>query len=436
MPQKKPKRARVNYASQFLYSCFDATGYHFANHASDDDDIHRNKHWNDLDGGNQIRQLHRVQGINHSFTTNFIDINEYGHSARRDRTFLETPNVTLDFEYYLADGYNEQTVGFITDGKNPTFRKHIVPENRLYGQNFFIIQIPDGHDVIQANLDDFHEEDVQTIGIGNAHLSQYAVTAEVGSLPRARLSYEASNVRSYKGFKNLPIPSYNFNGDSCFFSDVKFSIPNTYESFLYETLPNQIEDIHFEPGSIGVRPGDIKVSLDNAGHLSQQVKGINDYSDGAAHIQGFTINVALGSIKLNRIGTELEFTKSYNFPMTVNVQVRAIMSELKNSKGLEELFDAPKHNLVLMIEDSKSVCDCDGTLKQENMKMAYYIKGAILESEGFSSSIGDNKVVDLNFSTQLGGPSDLDNGLFIYGSSFLPDKPRVVAWGRPLFDIF
>tara|TARA_Y100000356_G_scaffold64546_1_gene52817 strand:- start:948 stop:1154 length:207 start_codon:yes stop_codon:yes gene_type:complete len=68
--------------------------------------------------------------------------------------------------------------------------------------------------------------------------------------------------------------------------------------------------------------------------------------------------------------------------------------------------------------------------------MAYYIKGAVLDSEGFSSAIGDNKVVDLNFHTQIGGPEDRDNGLFIYGASFIADRPRLVSWGDPLVKIF
>jgi hypothetical protein len=434
MPRKFPSRNKVNYASQLLYSCFDATGYHFANHSTDDQNIHRNKHWNEIDGGNQVRQLHRIQAINHSFSTDFIDINEYGSLARIEKTFLETPNVTLDFEYYLADAYNEQVVGFITDGEHQTLRKHVMPEDRLYGQNFFVIQIPDGHDVIRSNLDDFNEEDIGVIGIGNAFLSQYAVTAEVGSAPRARLSYEASNIRSYKGFKNLPVPSYNFGKSGhCFDSENKFSIPNTYESFLYETLPNQIEDIHFDQGSIGVGPGDLRISLDNAGYISKNLKDFNDYSDGAAHIQGFTINLPIGSTKLSRIGTHLEYTRSYNFPARVDVQIRALMGDIRESKGLHELGKTKKHNLVLIIQDPRSLCNCGGVLQQEYMKMAFYIKGAVLESEGFSSSIGDNKVVDLNFSAQLGGPEESENGLFIYGSSFFPDRPRVVAWGNPLF---
>ena len=42
-------------------------------------------------------------------------------------------------------------------------------------------------------------------------------------------------------------------------------------------------------------------------------------------------------------------------------------------------------------------------------------KRAVLDSESFSSAIGDNKSVDLTFSTQIGGPEEAGVGVFIKG---------------------
>ena len=112
------------------------------------------------------------------------------------------------------------------------------------------------------------------------------------------------------------------------------------------------------------------------------------------------------------------------------------MGDLRESKGLCELFKTQKHNLVLIMQDPRSICNCDGVLQQDYMKMAFYIKGAVLDAESFSSSIGDNKVVDLSFSAQIGGPEESENGLFIYGSSYFPDRPRIVSWGQPLLSIY
>jgi len=42
-------------------------------------------------------------------------------------------------------------------------------------------------------------------------------------------------------------------------------------------------------------------------------------------------------------------------------------------------------------------------------------KKALLDSESFSSSIGDNKTVDLTFTTQIGGPEQGEIGVFFSG---------------------
>ena len=48
--------------------------------------------------------------------------------------------------------------------------------------------------------------------------------------------------------------------------------------------------------------------------------------------------------------------------------------------------------------------------------MAFYVRGAQLEGESFSSSIGDNKSVDITFTCQVGGPEDKTRGLMVAGS--------------------
>ena len=45
----------------------------------------------------------------------------------------------------------------------------------------------------------------------------------------------------------------------------------------------------------------------------------------------------------------------------------------------------------------------------------YTLKRAKLDSQEFSSDIGSNKSVTLNFSSQVGGPEDRANGLFFSG---------------------
>ena len=47
--------------------------------------------------------------------------------------------------------------------------------------------------------------------------------------------------------------------------------------------------------------------------------------------------------------------------------------------------------------------------------MKYIIKDAQIESESLSQSIGSNKTVDLTFTAQVGGPNDVNAGVFVSG---------------------
>ena len=421
------KRNRVDYGSEFLYASFDATGYHFNNQTKQDPDCSlRNVSHLDC-SGNLVRQLHRIQAINYGYSMNHTDVYEYGRQNRIKKIAVESPDVTIDFEYYLADGYNEQVMGFIIDGETQAFCKHIAFDGRV-GQNFFIGVAPEGHQVIKANL--MNQQDRRrTIGIGNAFLSQYAVTASVGAVPRARVSFEAFNMRSYHGTCNLPIPAIDPIQD-CATPDRNFSLPDTYESFVYEKLTG-IEEITLQEGAGGIRPGDIKIDLDNAGLMSQQLSGLSGYHNGGAHIQGFTFNASIGQTKIHRLGRNFEFARVPNFPSNIQIQVSALVSELKEDTFIwQELCKPQKHNLILKMEDCSAVFQCDHNVSQKTTNMAFYFKGATLDQENFTSSISDNKVVDLNFTVPIGGCGDEDDGFFIFGKSFFPDKPSILSWGN------
>ena len=45
------------------------------------------------------------------------------------------------------------------------------------------------------------------------------------------------------------------------------------------------------------------------------------------------------------------------------------------------------------------------------------MKNASMDSQNLSSSIGDNKTVDLTFSAQIGGPQDATAGIFMSGNA-------------------
>jgi hypothetical protein len=434
--KKRPRnRHRVIYQNQFIYTSWDAVSSHFNNGIKrDEDNQQRNIHWSQPNG-NLVRQLHRIQSVNYSFKNNSLDLNQFGFLGRYATAHASSPDVSFDFEYLLADGYNEQALGFITDGNTNALAKHLLHDTH-FGQNFFLVVGPDGSDIINANLLE-REDLIDIIGIGNAFLKQYSVTGEVGAVPKARLSYDAFNVRSYKHkISNLPLPSINPSQKN-YCTDYQFSIPDTYQSFAYPKV-KQFNDISFENSSRVIMPAGISLYLDDGALISKQYKKDFDFTHGAGHIQGFTINVPLPNIKIHRLGSHFQFNRAHVFPAILEGRFRAIVSELKES-NLSKLISCGEKplDLVITMQDCSSV-DFMGSnyqsLEQQDSQISFYIRGAKLQSEGFTSvtDATSSKMVEFSFTAPIASTEQCDIGLFMFGRSFFADRPKILAWGHPL----
>ena len=95
-------------------------------------------------------QLQRVQSANYSFNISRQDINQYGQLGRLDSLIMEAPSVSLDFSYFLGDGFNEQALGF---GESNDFSigfgsGHFTTSS---GKNFFIQTVLNFEDTLNFN---------------------------------------------------------------------------------------------------------------------------------------------------------------------------------------------------------------------------------------------------------------------------------------------
>ena len=68
-------------------------------------------------GATQPTQLKRVQSANYGFDIARTDVNQFGELASIDRVVLDTPTVSLDFSYLLANFTNEDSLGFYVNPK-------------------------------------------------------------------------------------------------------------------------------------------------------------------------------------------------------------------------------------------------------------------------------------------------------------------------------
>lgn len=347
--------------------------------------------------GTSARQLKRVQNANYSFTINRQDVNQFGQLARIDSVILESPTVSMDFSYYLTDSENERLLGMSTDGSLQSLSGIMTRAQNEYGNNFFILTVPEGRDAVKGDLASADLEKT-VISAGNVYVTDYSIEGSVGSFPTASVSLEALNIKSDVGVEFKDIPAID-STDGTKICDTCFSLPAAESG----------------DGISVLKPGDITIDLKDAGLLSKQISGdslgYGAEDAGSAHIQSFTISTPMGRTALQRLGSTYAFAKEIDFPVTCTLSVNALVSDLKEG-NLVDLMCGDSYDLKIKMQDPKCI-DCDPNTSAPSMIIDF--KGAVLDSESFSSAIGDNKTVDLTFSTQIGGPEDNTVGVFISG---------------------
>ena len=450
MAKKLPGRARVIYQSEALYvGTVDATGYHF----SDGTNGQATSAGATKTG---IQQLRRVQSANYSFSINRQDVNQFGQLARIDAVSIEPPTVTLDYSYYLTNGLNERLMGMNVSGDNTALASEIIDgvvcgeDINAGGKNYFILTTCEGHDAV-GNKDD--EDDKSVIALGNGFVSNYSIEAAVGSMPTASVTVDGLNLRSYTGTQDLQIPAVNTNFGTPI-NDIQFSLPPAVSGVLNDSSATSLADTD-EDGWSCLRPGDITLSLGTDGRAAEfellpgedprgdkgfgqtiggkeiatgaLAAGVNDdpkedYTvPGSAHIQSFSIDVPLSRTVLNRLGTPYGYSRVVDYPVNISVSVNAIMADLKEGNIADLLWNTEEHDLVFTMREPNQY----GT---GAVAMQYIVKGALLEGEAFSSSIGDNKSVDVTFTAQVGGPEDKARGLYILGSRNAQAPENLPGW--------
>jgi hypothetical protein len=359
----------------------------------------------------KINQLHRVQSANYGFTINRQDVNQFGQLARIDQISIEAPTVNLDFSYYLTTGNNETVLGFSvgTGSNTPSFISGLIDASNtgnnigiVSGRNFHILTVPEGNDANASASGVYSAAAARTIGIGNGYITNYTVEAAVGGLPTVSVTAEGLNVNVVQGSSGAAavVPGIN--------------VENGASGTALFILPQPVTGV---VGASALRPGDITLLLTD-GVVTDLPTGINATDNTAAHVQNLSIEVPIGRTTLERLGSRFGFTKVIDFPVEITVNMSAIVADLKSSGSIASLLDADTTKTLAFsfkLPGTNSGAD----------RIVYEIRGAKLASENFTSTIGDNKSVDLTFTTQVGGPQDTTNGLFVFTNSgiYSPSTP-------------
>ena len=346
-------------------------------------------------------QLNRVQSANYSFTINRQDVNQFGDLARIDSLVLDPPTVSLDFSYYLTDGFNERSLGFFVQTTGIGMNRDTTSAANTSGNfasghltsssgvNFFIATSPDGEDLNKAAGAALDTNDT-VIGVGNCYVSDYSVELAVGSLPTVNVTVEGANMNSSNYTGMIPNPAVDQEAGT--------------KIGTFSLLPDPTQDGGIT-GALGaapitaLRPGDVTLTLTDVNGLSL----VKLDGDGSAHVQSASISLPLSRSPIDRLGSRFPFAREVDFPVTATMNISAIVAD-SQAGNLADLLDSSVKEASIIIKDTTGA-----------EAIQYKMKGLKIDSQSFSSSIGSNKTVDITFSTQIGGPNDELNGVFMSG---------------------
>ena len=411
-------RNRVIYQSQSVYCSQSA--YNLSQTASGD-----------------ILDLSRVQSCNYSFNVARQDVNQFGELASIDRIITESPTVSFDTSYYLANFFNENRLGFyVTPSGNQIFRSAITniidSESTANQKNYYILTTKEGKD----SVSDFTTGDYESIiGIGNGFMTSYSSEGAVGGLPTVSIGVEGQNMN----FVNVPYTASFVNGDSgpgfrtgeanasynglVGISGESPAINPTNGEKLnqYAVIPVAKTDPSGDGAATisALRPGDITFTL------AETKAGVGDAANPAtdslptdyagvniadAHIQSYTLGFDLSRTPIQKLGSKFSFARVVDFPVSVSLSIDAVLADLTTG-SLADIIDCDKE-YDARVSIKEPTC---GNTHVPAVICNYIVKGLKLDSESFSSSIGDNKSVTLDLSCQIGGPTQSGVGLFMSG---------------------
>jgi hypothetical protein len=361
-------------------------------------------------GSGDHYQLTRVQSANYNFDITRQDVNQFGQLARIDALVLQSPTVSLDFSYYPTDGSNEKALGFFVTnsgagaaaGDTVNFASGQMGASS--GQNFYIVTSEEGSDVntLSANAG-YKLGGKPVIAIGNGFLSNYTFNAAVGQLPTASVTIEGLNMRS-STITGIQVIG-NFTGTGNYASspaiDPELGTSKGFTGYLLDPI-----EATGRAYISALRPGDI--TLDFATYDGQTSSPISKLvGDGGINVQNASLTLPLARTPIERLGSRFAFARVVDFPIVATLNVSAVVSDSTAKNLADMLDDNTKRTLILRMKKP------DGSGSDA---MVFSFKGSQLKSESFSSSIGANKTVDLVFETQVGGPSDQNNGIYLSGT--------------------
>ena len=322
-----------------------------------------------------IDQLHRITSCDWSYAITRTDINQAGQLAAIDRLIIAAHTVNLSIGYHVADVWNETALGFRTDGAASAI-EYLIDETQG-DKNYLVRMVPVGNDAVG-----YAGTDGGVIGIGNGFLSSYSTQGAVGQIPSAKVQIEAAHLKYYVGSSGINTPAVNTSNGQLLNHSLTVPVATSGEAGQLSAL----------------QPGQIQVDITNGAF------GIQNHC-----IQSYNLSVDMRREPIQCLGSRFPKARVITFPVTASLDIETNVQDF----GTGDLATVICNDVSFNATVSLYAPSCTGF---GDLKAQYQLRGAKLDSENVTTSIGPNTKASLKFSAQVGGPQDEARGLFINGA--------------------
>ncbi len=344
--------------------------------------------------GSALIELWGLQSLNYTWSNPKEDVLIYSQGAPLTRETVESPDVSLDFSYFLSTLLNEDALGFdVFRGANATSQ---VFASILAGteaeKNYFVFVAPDGADAVGLSGS---SANIGILGIGNGFINSYSIEAAVGGFPTASVTVQGLNIRTYTGGTLQQSPAVD--------PTTGIEVGTGAGGANLFTVPTLINYYNTTGASV-IRPGDITLNLANVGSI------FHDYS--VTCPQSFNISVDFNRSEQLCLGSKYAVSRDVQFPINVNFEVEMLAKDIVTGSLANVLCQTGLFNAFI----SMKAPSCTGGGYE---RVGITLKRLSLEGQSWNTTVGsDPQTVTTTFIGQIGGTGDVANGLFMSGAAY------------------
>jgi hypothetical protein len=384
--------------------------------------------------------LNRVQAVDFSVSLSRENIESMGAQNFLGRKINAEPQVELSFEYLMTDGYEDNLLGLNVYPKNIEYEDYYgtitskedfskrgnIHNNLKENRDCYFAVGQEEFDIISDLTDEDGFGGYSVVGFGNCFLTNYSISAGVGALARASVQMVASNIvyscnddfQLIDKFAEISKVSRQTALEDLILLESEDKIKLQREQIVERYL-DAIESpsldlasggtvkkdmgLYFNPivynSAVGaINPGGITLKINNVeqgGPIFQMDKKTRCFEPKVA-IQSFDVSIPFERESFYGMGNIHAFGRKLKNPQLGTISIEMLASTFKSGRLDKIACNDVDYEIEIELSNSCQLSCLQAGVKDKYLKLN--IPGAKLDSYNYNFSIGDNGMVNCEFS--------------------------------------